>query len=93
MAEDLLREKSRLIRIQALLIARAYFALFGRRGATLSIDPTRQAQDLEQLARWKREGTIRVVIDRSFSLEATRDAMALAERGGRGKIILTTARV
>ena len=78
---------------QALLFARPYFAAFGRRGTTLSIDPTRQAADLEQLARWKREGLIRVIIDRSFPLDETKDAMALAERGHvRGKIVLTTAR-
>jgi NADPH:quinone reductase-like Zn-dependent oxidoreductase len=78
---------------QALLFAGPYFALFKRRGATLSIDPTRQSADLEQLAKWKKEGVIRVVIDRAFSLEATAEAMALAERGHvRGKIVLTTAR-
>lgn len=75
---------------EALLLARPYFALVGRRATTLTIDEGRQAEDLEQLARWSTTGALRIVVERTFPLAGVPEAMALAERGHvRGKLIVT----
>ena len=74
---------------EALLLARPYFALEGKRGGTLSFDARRQAEDLQQLARWLESGGLRVIIDQQFALERAAEAMAHVERGHvLGKVIL-----
>lgn len=75
---------------EGLLLARPTFALAGKTGRALTIDPQHQASDLEQLARWLAQGALRVVIERRFPLERVPEAMALAERGHvRGKLVVT----
>lgn len=74
---------------EALLFARPYFALDGKRGGALSIDTKRQGEDLQQLARWLESGVLRVIIDRQFELERAAEAMAHVERGHvLGKVVL-----
>lgn len=77
---------------QALLIARPYFALEGKQAAVLTIDHSRQADDLAQLAGWLDSGALTPVIDSMFELEQTAKAMALVESGHvRGKVVLRVA--
>ena len=75
---------------QALLFARPYFALDGKRGGALTIDPKRRAGDLKQLTTWLESGALKVIIDRQFELEHAAEAMAYVERGHLlGKVILS----
>lgn len=76
---------------EALLFARPWLALFGRRASVLTVDSTTLAADLEQLVRLKREGRLQVVIEATFALEQVAEAMARAERGHvRGKLVVST---
>lgn len=78
---------------EALLLARPWLALFGRRAATLTLDSSQQAGDLEQLAQWKRAGQLRVIVEQRFPLEQVPEAMARAERGHvKGKLVVSMAR-
>ncbi len=75
---------------QALLLAKPFFAMAGCSGSALTIDPRRQASDLEQLGAFVAEGTVKVVVDRTFPLESLREAMVYAERGHVvGKIVIS----
>lgn len=77
---------------EALILARPYFALDGKWAGALTIDHSRQADDLAQLAGWLERGEITPVIDSMFDLEHTAKAMTLVEQGHvRGKIVLRVA--
>jgi NADPH:quinone reductase-like Zn-dependent oxidoreductase len=77
---------------EALLFARPYFALDGKRAGALTIDHSRQADDLAQLATWLERGELRAVIDSLFDLEQAAAAMELMEQGhARGKVVLRVA--
>lgn len=79
---------------EALLLARPWFSLFSQRAAALTIDSSQQASDLEQLAQWRREGALRVIVEQRFPLERVAEAMARAEAGHvKGKLVVSMSRL
>ena len=75
---------------QALLFAKPLFALEGKRGAALTLDDARRAEDLAQLSSWLESRAMRVVIERRYTLEKVAEAMAHVEAGHvKGKVVLT----
>lgn len=65
--------------------------LAGRKAKTVMVRPN--ATDMEWMKDHIKKGLVRVVIDRVFTLEQIRDALAYAESGRvRGKVVLTVGR-
>lgn len=62
-------------------------------GNSVRADPVSQGENMRQILRWMKEGTLKPVIDRRFALP---DAVAaldhLAQRKVKGKVLLTIAR-
>lgn len=75
---------------EAILLGSLRFAFSSKSASFLIVDASKRQDDLEQLAQWLGEGRIRPVIDRTFTLAETADAISYAEEGHiRGKVIIT----
>lgn len=76
----------------ALLFAKPTFAIAGKTGVTLTIDPKKRGTDMAQLTSWLEAGRLEAVIDRQFELTKAAEALAYVEAGHvRGKVVLRVA--
>ncbi len=74
----------------ALLLGRLRFLGSGKTARVLTLDQARYATDLQELSDLLVEGKLRPVIDRTFALEETADAIRYAEKGHvRGKVVIS----
>ncbi len=61
-------------------------------GMSLRADPDHHADNIDQLLKWLKEGALRPVIDQSFPLDRTVDALNhLESRAVKGKVLLSIA--
>ena len=75
---------------ESLLLGRFSFMFSGKTMSLLNIDEALLATDLLQLRELLSSGKLRPVIDRTFVLEETADAIRYVEKGHvRGKVVIT----
>ena len=78
---------------EALLLRPFHFAFTDKRCEVLTIDDRYRARDLAQLAELLNTDRLRPIIDRTFELAETSEAMRYVEQGHvRGKVILSMQR-
>lgn len=76
---------------EALLLGKLAFLFSGRRMKVHTVDASKRAADLRELAGLV-AGGLRAVIDRRYPLEQTADALRYLEAGHvRGKVVITVA--
>ena len=77
---------------EALLLGRLTFMLGDKTSRVLTIDGSLRAKDLAQLRDMLTSGELKPVIDRTFSLDDTAEAIRYVEKGHvRGKVVITAA--
>ena len=77
---------------EALLLARITFMFSDKTSSVLTIDGSLRAKDLAQLRDMLISGELKPVIDRTFSLDDTAEAIRYVEEGHvRGKVVVTVA--
>lgn len=77
---------------EALLLGWLVFLFGDKRCGTLTIDDTRRAEDLRELAQMLASGSLEPVIDCAFPLEQTAEAFRYVEgKHVRGKVVVTVA--
>ena len=77
---------------EALLLGRLTFMLGNKTSSVLTIDGSLRAKDLAQLRDMLTSGELKPVIDRTFGLNDTAEAIRYVEKGHvRGKVVITVA--
>ena len=77
---------------EALLLGRLTFMVGDKNSSTLTLDASLRAKDLAQLRDMLISGELKPVIDRTFSLDETAEAIRYVEKGHvSGKVVITVA--
>jgi len=77
---------------EALLFGRFTFMFGNKTASVLTIDGSLRAKDLAQLRDMLTSGELKPVIDRTFGLDDTAEAIRYVEKGHvRGKVVITVA--
>ena len=77
---------------EALLLGRLTFMFGDKTSRVLTLDGSLRARDLAQLRDMLTSGELKPVIDRTFGLDDTAEAIRYVEKGHvRGKVVITVA--